>query len=436
MQPRNELAPAAVTVSTMLAGKRVVAGFYRYAGDGLGCFAYDREYISTLGSYPLDPVHLPLDKGICRTSLDGGLFGALADTCAQDWGKRVMKCLPDADRYQAHHMHSRLIAGSGSGIGALRFTAEPYAQQDSDVANLGRYQVTSREDAKRLVRMIANIQSGTSLTEEEADLVRPGVRIGGAHPKFLVSVGDSLWIAKYGHPADLYDIPAIEYTINRLASKAGIRVAEVVLDRVHQRGTQASIFITRRFDQKFDHSSVHYISAATVVGVPRSAREHVPDDLASYQAIARVMGDVSISPEADRRELFRRMVFNVVIGNRDDHLCNHGFLMDEHLGGYRLSPAFDMALDPETSLRGTQAICVGVEGRTPTLINVLSNLQDFGIDFDEAVEIVSDVVEKLSTWREDAIATGLGGPSRDFMGAVVMHDAREQLQSAIRRIHH
>jgi serine/threonine-protein kinase HipA len=164
-----------------------------------------------------------------------------------------------------------------------------------------------------------------------------GTSLGRMHPKIAISAGEIEWIAKFRSREDTVDLPRIECATMKLARLCGISAAEVKLSAV---GEQACTLV-RRFDRTPD-GPLHYLSASAMWNEPTYNDQISPKTWSSYMSIADLLRlHVSANPRADCEELFRRMAFNVVIGNTDDHGKNHGFLMTR-TGTWRLAPAFDV----------------------------------------------------------------------------------------------
>jgi serine/threonine-protein kinase HipA len=228
-------------------------------------------------------------------------------------------------------------------------------------------------------------------------LWRAGRSLGGARPKASVEYEGGLWIAKFQKADDDFDQCAAEHAAMRLAAACGIEVAET---RLFDIGNRRAVLV-KRFDRDNmgrDHlPTAHFVSALSLLDIDDTS------DAGSYQAIASVLQRVSSRQRADRLELFRRMVFNVLCGNRDDHLKNHGLLHDG--GGWRLSPAFDVVPQPYTD--NLQAISVGVFGAYPTDANCLSQAGDYGLTKDDATAVIDRMAERMRGWRERFVENGV-----------------------------
>lgn len=248
---------------------------------------------------------------------------------------------------------------------------------------------------------------------ELALLIAPGSSLGGARPKAnFRDVDGRLWIAKFPSRTDRQDSAAWEYLYSRLARRAGIQVPEA---RLLDLGGSARTFCILRFDRDGAARRL-YASAMTMTG------KH-DGDTASYVDIAtaiRTSGAPAFIAE-DLRQLFRRLVFNAVSGNRDDHLRNHGFLRTS--AGWRLAPAFDM--NPGRAQR-QHAISLDGLRFEPDVPAAVATHRLYGLTADETLTIVREVVEAVSDWRTEAGGVGIPVREQDVVGEswVALADAR------------
>jgi serine/threonine-protein kinase HipA len=239
----------------------------------------------------------------------------------------------------------------------------------------------------------------------EADVLRvlwPGAGLGGARPKTVVIHDGIEHIAKFSREDDPFNLPAAEYATMRLAHRAGITVPDFELVEVAGR----PVFLTARFDRTADGQRLHYLSARTLVDMDAlSTDRHELRTTYSYAGILESAYSNSVQPENDGKELFRRMVFNILVGNVDDHLRNHGYLMTSP-GGYTLSPAFDLVPHPDAASL-PQSIGVGAMGAASTMDNALSQCGRFYLSLEEAKKIIEQVREAVSHWRTVFLEAGI-----------------------------
>jgi serine/threonine-protein kinase HipA len=237
-------------------------------------------------------------------------------------------------------------------------------------------------------------------------LITPGSSLGGARPKanFRGVEGD-LWIAKFPSRTDRRDSGAWEEVYARLARAAGIEVAETSPLRL---GGHGHTFATRRFDRT-EAGRRLFASAMTMTGKDDG-------DPAGYPDLARAVTEVvaHTAVRSDLEQLFRRLVFNVLAGNRDDHLRNHGFLRRPE--GWRLAPAFDM--NPAREMR-EHSLAIDEATTEPSLPAALETHRLYGLSADRASEIVRQVGAAVAGWIAVADAVGISKSERETVGSVI-----------------
>jgi serine/threonine-protein kinase HipA len=237
-------------------------------------------------------------------------------------------------------------------------------------------------------------------SDQIALLVAPGSSLGGARPKAnYVAPDGSLWIAKFPSKTDRRDVAAWEHVYANLARAAGIEVAETELVSVV--GPMRT-FATRRFDRTPTGRRL-YASAVTMTGRTESLGA---DYIDIVQAITDHVGPDHV--REDLVQLYRRMTFNVLAGNRDDHLRNHGFL--RHADGWRLAPAFDM--NPAREMR-EHATAVNGKVASPDAGDVLDVRSFFGLSEKAARAVIADVADAVTEWRSMATSVGIGRREQD-----------------------
>jgi serine/threonine-protein kinase HipA len=225
-------------------------------------------------------------------------------------------------------------------------------------------------------------------------LVAPGASLGGARPKANFTEADgSLWIAKFPARDDDRDVGAWEYVTHQMATKAGIDVPEARLLRLNN---DFHTFCTKRFDRA-DGKRRFYASAMTLLKKDQS-------EGSSYLEMAQFLRTQSDGAHSakDLAQLFRRVVFNVAVGNRDDHLRNHGFVLTAP--GWRLAPAFDVNPSPDKT---DHVLNIDATDHLPQMETVLATAGFYGLTASLAQQIVDEVMEVTTQWRELASHTGI-----------------------------
>ena len=390
---------------------RPVGVLTRWPGAALSvAFAYARSWLDDSSArFAIDP-GLPL--GEAQLTIPARRLPSIfADTAPDKWGEALMvrraggRSLDDWDFLVGVADETRM--------GALRLrdgVDGPFiADREPGVPPVHRLR-----EVQDLARRFEEDPEDVSL-QQIGMLVAPGSSLGGARPKAnFVEPDGTLWIAKFPSRTDRRDVAAWEHVYARLASDAGIEVPPTQLLSIT--GEQRT-FATSRFDRT-EHGRRLYASALTMTG---SMDTSATDYIEIADAISR-----HAAPEfvrADLEQFYRRMTFNVLAGNRDDHLRNHGFLRCTE--GWRLAPAFD--LNPAREMREH---AIAVNGRTvaPTASDLLEVRAFFGLSDAEARSIVREVAAAVSRWREVASATRIGRPEQDQVaGALTALDSAANL---------
>lgn len=366
--------------NTALAGQSIRDSEHRR-----GYFRYAPSYLQREDAFPLDPINLPLDEQIKQFPYDRenpGIPGVLLDGGPDDWGKKLLAW---SRRPPPSTLVDFLLAGSGSGIGALRFST----QKTPPPPDAPFRPFSNLEDMMKAAQAIEDDQPLEMLGVGVGDIFfHRGSSVGGARPKTLVFHRGAEWIAKFPHRLDRFDNPLAEHLTMQMAKAAGIHVADTQIAQT----ALGNVLLVRRFDWE-DGKHAHFISMHSLINV-FALKDRREDDFA-YDNIARLTN--RISKMDCSQEVFRRLIFNVASGNTDDHMNNHALIKKPGERHYQLSPAYDLV--PNTNLIGSHSISVGPMGMTPTTDNLLSTTKLLQIDADHAREIVGDVLAATQDWR-------------------------------------
>ena len=375
-------------------------------------FAYGLNYVRRPDALEVDPVSLSLrDRATVlgkRLLPANGLplFGGIRDAAPDAWGRRVIEAKLKVPANSLPESQYLLHAGSDR-VGALDIRT---------TINDGPTQGTSASHAlEHLMDAAERIEEGLPIPAHLEAIFMDGTALGGARPK--ASVRDEhgvLWLAKFSSRKDTFDIPAIECAVLRLAAEAGLTVPPVEVRTLGAR----KVMLIRRFDRywaepgqapdpegdllatqpgngKAEHR-VGFVSGLTLVGCDATeSRTKAYTDLA--QAVRDHCHPSVI--RADNAELFKRMVYNILVSNDDDHLRNHGFVWEPRLAGWRLSPLYDVL--PRASLATERFLHLGVgpQGRLATLDNALAAHEMFTLSRATARAMIADLWRVVRQWR-------------------------------------
>jgi serine/threonine-protein kinase HipA len=365
-------------------------------GTSLGRFVYGQSYLQREDAVPLDPFHLPLARREYQTVKLGGLFGALRDVTPDFWGRRVIERRTGTGDVSEFEY---LVKPARGRIGALSFGTTPEPAGSTGAALPGIHNL------KELREAAARIEEDLAVDEDLEDLLVPGSSVGGARPKTVVRDRSGVWLAKFPQRGDRWSSAAVEEGMLRLAAKCGIRTPET---RVELVGDE-QILMVKRFDRDEGPNGEYrhrMVSALTVLDLDDSVTDRSGW---SYLALADELQRWSEDPVADKHELFRRMVFNALISNNDDHPRNHALIAPGT--GWRLSPAYDLTPSRTRSLeRRDLAMVAGEHGRIASRYNLMSGAGRFGLSKEGAGALIDEILDIVrDDWRA-AVSDSGGSP--------------------------
>jgi len=365
-------------------------------GDPIGRFVYGRSYLANPDAVEIDPVELKLSNETYETVRLNGVFGAIRDAGPDYWGRRVIE--KHAGITQLGEL-DYLLESPDDRAGALSFgekiTPPAPRRRFNQTLDLARLQ----ETAEALVR--DDIPNDPNAPQVQ-DLLLLGTSMGGARPKAVIQDQGLLWIAKFARPDDRWNSERVEDAMLRLARQCGISAAESRIERVGGK----DVLLVKRFDRAragTAYTRSRMISSLTVL---RADDAVTARDRWSYILLVEEMRRVVSDPKGDARELFRRIVFNALISNIDDHPRNHALIAPKR--SWMLSPAYDLTPAPQVSQdRRDLAMKCGDDGRFANANNILSQHARFLLDREEAEKIIADMkVQVTKTWEDTVLASG------------------------------
>ena len=339
--------------------------------------------------------------------------GAVDDARPDRWGEKVIRFV---DKPKRLSLMEYLYYAGDDRFGALGVSTSSSSYSPREVGPLPRL-----EDAQQLSEVVAKIEAAEPITALEARMIAGGGSpLGGAKPKALIDIDGEQWVIKFFNNESV-DTPLIEHATMTLAERAGITVARTQV--IQLRGANA--VAVRRFDRERG-LRIHSISAGTAI---RAATASGAAPEMGYPELARILRRVGVAQndinQRDARELFRRMVFNILVDNTDDHEKNHSLLAInpfEH-GSLQLAPAYDVL--PTNSGQGYQEFICGAQGRDSTLENAMSQCDAFGLLPADAASEVLAVIEVVNTWQAHFTQTGV--TRRDIQSLAERIDGEELL---------
>ena len=379
---------------------------HRLRGKEIFSFQYDGEWLKNGNPILLLDPHLGYFKGPQFAPGDNVNFGLFMDSAPDRWGRMLMRrreawVARKEDREERTLFESDYLLGvyDGHRAGALRFKTEPQGEFLNHSKDMATPPWTS---LRELEHASLQLEREDSMQKKEYDkwlamLVDPGSSLGGARPKAgVLDEKGRLWIAKFPSSRDETDMGAWEMVAYELARSCGITVPEARIKRFSGRH---HTFLTRRFDRTPDQKRIHFASAMTLMGF-RDGTDFM--DGVGYLDMVAFISRYGASVKADLEQLWKRMLFNILVSNTDDHLRNHGFIATEN--GWRLSPAYD--LNPNEFGDGlTLNISETDNQQSPFL--ALDTARHYGLSSTKAESIAEDMRRQVSDWRKVAKKLGV-----------------------------
>ncbi len=388
-------------------------------------FEYDPDWLAYAARFSLEPA-LTLGPGPFHTPSDKSLFGAIGDSAPDRWGRVLMR---RAERRRAERESETprtlmeidylLRVDDEARQGALRFAREPGGPF---LAEHETARIPPLIDLPRLLSAAEHVVGDTDNDEDLRLLLAPGSSLGGARPKASVRDRDGhLAIAKFPHKDDEINTVLWEAVALRLAAKAGIPVPDWRIEPVLNK----PVLLLRRFDrvqgQRPDSGArIPFLSAMSMLGAN-------DNESRSYLEFVDALRRYGASPKQDMHVLWRRIVFNILISNTDDHLRNHAFLYTGP-DGWRLAPAYDLNPVPTDIKPRVLTTAIDLDDATASLDLARRVAGYFELDENRARMIAAEVARAVATWREEAARTGLAQAEIDRMASAFEHD---DLRSAL-----
>ncbi len=379
----------------------VVAGLLSHSGNSL-VFNYGRSYLARSDAIPLYAPELPLQAGAIPLLPGLSMPSCIRDASPDAWGRRVLinrklGMKGGAANIELDELTYLLESGSDR-IGALDFQISPtqYVPRQGKNASL-----------EELLTATDKVQHGVPLSPELDQALQHGTSLGGARPKVLMEDGDGKFIAKFSTSNDLYNVVKAEFIAMRLAALVGLDVAPVRLTSALGK----DVLLIERFD-RIRHNA-RWRRRAMVSALTLLELDEMMAAYASYEKLADIIRHRFVDAKATLRELFGRIVFNVLCGNTDDHARNHAAFWD----GQRLAltPAYDICPQARAGQEASQAMLIHAGNRRSQLASCIAAAPIFLLSEEDAIAIVNHQVQVIDRdWATVCDDAGLTAVDRNY----------------------
>ena len=372
-------------------------------------FTYHQDWLKSNQSFLLDP-DIQYFSGPQFPVLKEN-FGIFLDSMPDTWGRTLLKRRANSLAKKQGKSPSNLyeidfLLGvfDESRMGALRFKLDPKGEFLDNSKNGATPPWASVVELQHAVNNIERNEDTDEMQNWLAQLIAPGSSLGGARPKAnILDEHKHLWIAKFPTKNDTIDKAAWEFLSYQLALKAGINMSESKMSKVLGK---YNTFFTKRFD-RIKSERIHFASAMTLTG---NNEEILRNTTASYLDIAEVIQQYGANVNADLAQLWKRIVFNIVISNTDDHLRNHGFILSDK--GWLLSPAYD--INPSVDKSGL-SLNIDLDNNDLDIELAKSVGAYFRLNVNQMNKIIEEVLLAVKQWRNIANEIGIGRMEQELM---------------------
>lgn len=406
-----------VIVSICLSNENIRVGklwFHIRGNKESASFEYDQTWLAHPEKFALEPA-LKLSDGSFHTGQGMGLFGSIGDSAPDRWGRILMR-RAEASNVKEQNRTPRTLfeidyllgVDDEARQGALRFSVSP--DENIFLSAKTKTSIPPLVDLPKLLSATENFISQNESAEDLRLLLVPGSSLGGARPKASVRDKDgSLAIAKFPRKDDEFNVVVWEAVTLTLAKKAGIKVPLYRLETICEK----PVLIINRFDRKYGER-IPFLSAMSMLGA-QDNQQH------SYLEMAYALAQNGASPEEDMKELWRRIVFTVMVSNTDDHLRNHGFIYERYKG-WRLSPAYDINPTPIEIAPRVLTTSIDFYDHSASLETAMGVAKEFRLQKKETLSILKEVVLAVEQWRSVASAFGLSKRECDRMSSAFVYE--------------
>ena len=342
--------------------------------------SYDLAWMASPNAFALSE-DLPLQTGLKMPAERDTAVGAVDDARPDQWGERVIRLI---ERPTRRSLLEYLYWAGEDRFGALGVSLNAESYVPAPTAAMSTF-----EGLIELHHAVQRVMRGEVINEQQRRLLQPGVSMGGTRPKSLMKMDGASWVVKFAETGEM-DTPLIEYACMQMALRCGINTAETQLLTL----PKGHALAVKRFD-RIGQRRLHVLSARVAL--------HAAGEGMGYPELSQILRRLGHPDRvrAQQQELFRRMVFNILIDNTDDHEKNHALIRGDD-GFYDLSPAFDVVSSVQGL--GYQQMRVGAKGHEASMANALSEVAAFGLSKVDAGLIALQIATHVDSWETEFLA--------------------------------
>ncbi|MDR2573355.1 MAG: type II toxin-antitoxin system HipA family toxin [Desulfovibrio sp.] len=367
------------------------------SGDSGFFFRYGKRWLAAPEGFSIDPATLPLRE---EEFYSKNLFSVFRDACPDKWGRKLLAVMRGGKGGEMTDFEALTAIHSPDRFGALSFGQTPESPNSMAAWARAAASPSPAFEPMEFYRQMQEVDRGVIPNDDVfLKTFNSSFSIGGARPKAVVAHHGKYWIAKFSKADDEWDEPLIEYGTMLFAKKCGINVPELDLLKT----PRGNIFLARRFDRESERAG-HLISYFTLGCLKEDgywgSYHHVAECLRRY---GRPAGE----------EVFRRMVFNALAYNIDDHPRNHAFFVGN--AGISIAPAYDLVPAFRLYTSVELALACGRNGREASVENLLSDVAPFGMTRHKAEHILTDIQRIFSDWEEHFLKIGVTGHDMEHL---------------------
>ncbi len=390
-------------------------GYESLRGSDSYSFRFDNEWLAKYGDIFLS-ADINNYPGQQYTQPGNDIFGCFSDALPDRWGRTLLNRREQVQATEEHRPVRRLSSfdyligiDDYTRMGGFRFKEKP----DGDFVNSdASLRIPPITDLRALV--IASMEferseEKSSLPEMRwiQQLVHPGTSLGGARPKaVVVDENGRLCVAKFPSRKDDYDVALWEHHSHLLAKEAGVNS---VVTRVVNCSGKYHVLLSKRFDRTDSGRRIHFASAMTMLGLTDGCDAKSGN---GYLDIVDFILQNCCDVNDNLRQLYRRVAFNIAVGNSDDHFRNHGFLLTPR--GWTLAPAYDM----NPTLNSYQSLLINSSTNEASLQILLDSCEEYMINKNEAHTIIEEVLKGVGNWHSVAVKLGISRREIDMFSSV------------------